>query len=116
MSIGENIKNLRKKAGITQQELADRIGIPFQSISQWECGKRNPKYITVIRIAEALECNPNEIFFPVRTNADKVRAMSDEEMAVWLDDGCPEEMHDDCKRYDECWKCWLAWLRNEATE
>lgn len=54
MTTGELIKQERKKAGLTQQELADKLGIKFVGISQWENGLRNPKLETINRIAEAL--------------------------------------------------------------
>lgn len=38
MTIGERIKEFRLKAGLTQSELAEKLGIPYQSIGQWERG------------------------------------------------------------------------------
>ena len=40
--IGKYIKTARIKAGLTQVELAQKLGIPYQSIGQWERGKRKP--------------------------------------------------------------------------
>lgn len=54
MTTGERIRSARKFANITQQELADRLGIPYQSIGQWERDKRNPKVETILRLAKAL--------------------------------------------------------------
>lgn len=54
MTIGENIKAARKKAGLTQKGLADKLGIPYQGISQYERGIRKPKLETLDRIATAL--------------------------------------------------------------
>ena len=54
MTTGKRIKNARRQAGLTQAELADRLGVPFQSISQWERDIRNPKKETIVRIAKAL--------------------------------------------------------------
>lgn len=38
-----NIKELRKKLGLSQQALADATGIPKARIGQWEIGKGSPK-------------------------------------------------------------------------
>lgn len=54
MTIGERIRELRLKSGITQTELAQKLEIPYQSIGQWERGLRSPKIETLQRIAEAL--------------------------------------------------------------
>lgn len=54
MSMGQHIKEARLKAGITQAELADKLGIPYQSIGQWERGLRTPKIETLRKIAKAL--------------------------------------------------------------
>ena len=54
MTTGQLIKAARKKAGMTQAELADKLGIPYQSVSQWERDTRNPKHETLQRIARAL--------------------------------------------------------------
>lgn len=54
MTYGQRIKAARKKAGMTQTELAKKLGIPYQSIGQWEKDLRNPKLETLQRIADAL--------------------------------------------------------------
>lgn len=65
MTIGERIKNERKKAGLTQQELADRLGVSFANISQYENNKRNPKHETVFKIADAIGVNPYYLLYGV---------------------------------------------------
>lgn len=37
-SIGINIMKLRKKEGLTQMELAEKMGVSFQAVSNWERG------------------------------------------------------------------------------
>ena len=41
-AIGENIRNFRKKNDLTQEALADRLGVTYQSISRWENGTTYP--------------------------------------------------------------------------
>ena len=61
MTIGQKIKATRKNAGLTQKELAQKMGLSFQSIAQWENDLRKPKIETLKKIADALEC-PIDIF------------------------------------------------------
>lgn len=54
MTIGENIRKIRKEKGLTQSELAKKIGMSYQQIGQYEKGKRQPKIETIDKIATAL--------------------------------------------------------------
>lgn len=67
MNIGEVIKAARKKAGLTQKQLAERMGVNPSLISQYEKGFRNPKLETLERIASALEVPLEDLL------SDKVR-------------------------------------------
>ncbi len=42
LNIGENIRNNRRRLDMTQEQLADRLGVSFQSVSRWECGATYP--------------------------------------------------------------------------
>lgn len=55
-SIGENIKYFREKAGLSQNQLAHRIGKARSSISQYESGKITPRMGAIEDIARALGC------------------------------------------------------------
>ena len=57
MTTGKKIREARKAAGLTQKELAAKLGIVPNSISQYENGTRNAKPATLRRIAEAIGCN-----------------------------------------------------------
>ena len=47
--------------GITQTELAKRVGISFQSVNRWMTGKSNPSYVYIPKIAEALNIPEKEV-------------------------------------------------------
>lgn len=61
MSIGNNIRNIRKRNGMTLKQIADIIGCSPQLISQYESGKRQPKLETKKKIAAALNCDVSDI-------------------------------------------------------
>lgn len=51
---GERLKSLRKTAGITQQELADKLNVHLQTVSKWERGISEPDFSLLGDIAAAL--------------------------------------------------------------
>lgn len=55
MTTGQRIKDARKRAGLTQKELGERLGIAYQTLAQWENDLRKPKHETLQRIADALD-------------------------------------------------------------
>ena len=54
MSFSELLKQCRKKQGVSQAELASRLGVTQQAVGKWESGKSSPDPTTVARIAEIL--------------------------------------------------------------
>jgi len=61
MNTSDLIRAARKQSGLSQQELANRLGVSQAMIGQYERGIRNPKYGTLIRIAEILRINVKEL-------------------------------------------------------
>ena len=37
MTIGQKIKSLRRKKDLTQEDLAEKLGVSSKAVSQWEC-------------------------------------------------------------------------------
>ena len=42
LNIGENLRRLRRAADMTQEQLADKLGVAYQSVSRWENGTTYP--------------------------------------------------------------------------
>lgn len=42
MNIGQNIRTLRTRAGMTQEQLAGQLGVTYQAVSRWETGANTP--------------------------------------------------------------------------
>lgn len=60
-ALGEAVLQLRGKAGLSQEALADLAGTDLTQIGGIERGIRNPSYTTLLRLAEALGTLPGEI-------------------------------------------------------
>lgn len=64
--IGIRIGNIRKKMGLTQEELAAKMDIGPKYLSSIERGKENPTLNTLIKLSQALEVDLGEIFNAVK--------------------------------------------------
>lgn len=62
MSIGENIKSLREKNGLTQEQLAEKLCVTRPFITQIERGTKTPSLPLGKAIADIFNCSIEELF------------------------------------------------------
>ena len=62
MSFGAQLKNARKSKGLTQKELAVRIGAKHNSISNWEKDQNRPGSDMINALCRELSITPNDLF------------------------------------------------------
>mgnify|MGYP000333152946 CR=1 FL=1 len=62
MDIGITIKELRKEKGLSQGDLASKIGITGPSLSQIETGNSKPKKSTLSKICDELQITPELLY------------------------------------------------------
>lgn len=60
-AVGVNVRRYRLAAGISQEELAARIGVDQGYVSGLEAGRRNPTIKTIEGVAKALRTTPAEL-------------------------------------------------------
>ena len=61
INIGKRIKEARKKAGLTQNELAAKMGVSGSAIAQFERDEYNPTFQKITEISKALNCNISDL-------------------------------------------------------
>ena len=61
--IGQNIRSLRCKRQVSQEDLAETIGVTVQAISKWETGKANPDLLLLPKLAEYFGVTIDYLFF-----------------------------------------------------
>ena len=59
--IGKFIAESRKEKNMTQQELADKLGVTDRAVSHWENGRRLPDYSLLKDLSESLDISINEL-------------------------------------------------------
>lgn len=57
-----NIKEIRNKKGLTQEEVAKKLGFSIARFSEIERNKKIPSVLLSLKIAQALECDINELY------------------------------------------------------
>ena len=72
---GTRLKTLRERAGLTQEQLAERMDVSGQSVWDWENGRKRPGLGRVPRLSEVLGVEPGSLFPSQR---EALRARGDE--------------------------------------
>ena len=94
MTTDEKIAALRKKVGITQEQMADILGISRQSVSRWEIDMAFPETEKLIKLSKLLNCS---IDYLLNTGAEKKEK----------DDFCPS-IYQVYEFFQECGYFFLA--------
>ena len=61
MEIGNRLKNARKNIGMTQEQVAEKIGVSRQTISNWENNKSYPDIVSVISLSDLYSVSLDEL-------------------------------------------------------
>lgn len=81
MEISTRIKNLRKELDLTQQDLADKIGVSRAAISKWETDRGLPDISNLIQISELFNISLDEL---IKGNIDvKNKIVADSTTKKW---------------------------------
>lgn len=72
-SLGDSVRRAREEAGLTQTELADKVGMDARTILNIENYHGNPKAENLFALVRALHISPDEIFYPDIAPSDSSR-------------------------------------------
>jgi transcriptional regulator with XRE-family HTH domain len=75
IQLGNRIKTLRKGAGLSQEQLGDKVGLAYESVSKLERGLNFTGLGTLFQISKALDCSLPDLF----SWAPKRKLTADEE-------------------------------------
>ncbi|MHC5730700.1 MAG: helix-turn-helix transcriptional regulator, partial [Nostoc sp.] len=75
MNICNNLKAIRNRLGISQQELANIAGVTRQTIGAVETGQCTPSVAISLRLAKALGCQVEDLFCLIEEDLPKIEAI-----------------------------------------
>lgn len=61
MKFGENLYNLRKGVKMSQEKLAEEVGVSRQSVSKWENGESYPEMENMLKLCKIFHCKINDL-------------------------------------------------------
>ena len=61
MKLSENLKNIRKENNLSQEQLAEKLGVSRQAVSKWESGQSYPEMDKVLLICKLFNYNMDEL-------------------------------------------------------
>ncbi len=61
MKFGDNLKQIRKSKKISQEDLADKLGVSRQSVSKWETGENYPSMQNIVCLCDIFKCKMNDL-------------------------------------------------------
>lgn len=71
--IGKNIKQLRQSKNMTQDDLAEKLFVTRQTVSNYETGKSRPDIDMLARIAQTLDTDPNTVLYGTAQQESRTR-------------------------------------------
>ena len=78
MNMGEKLRTLRLNRNLTQNQIADRIGLAISAISSYESGMRYPSYETLIKLARIFHVSTDYLLGMTDTRSIDVSCLDDE--------------------------------------
>jgi transcriptional regulator with XRE-family HTH domain len=67
--VGQNVRRIRLKRGLTQEQFAELSGFSQQYLSGLEGGRRNPTVVTVYELAVALDVSHMDLLRPAKKHS-----------------------------------------------
>lgn len=80
VAIGKFIAKKRKEQNMTQEQLAERLGVSNKTISKWETGKCMPDYTAIKSLRGELKVTVSELMDAEETEEKSVRVYDDDQI------------------------------------
>ncbi len=86
VKVGKFIATMRKQLNLTQNELAELIGISSKTVSKWECGNGMPELSLMLPLCKILKINLNELFSGEKLTDANYKKKAEENIMKLIED------------------------------
>ncbi|MGO5022574.1 helix-turn-helix domain-containing protein [Lawsonibacter sp. LCP25S3_G6] len=95
MTLGERIAQARKQAGLSQEQLGEKLGVSRQAISKWESGQTNPDVAYVAELCRLFGISSDWLLLGLENAQESapVRCPNCKTVVTGLDNFCPNCGH-----------------------
>lgn len=114
MTLGERIKELRKKNDLTQEKLADFLCVSYQAVSKWECGLSSPDLSLIVPLSRLFHVTTDELLGVIPEEADNRYAQLKKEYDATFRTGDLDERLRVCEVAVREFPGDMEWLNNYA--
>jgi repressor LexA len=94
--LGDKIKSLRKRDGISQKALAQTLGVSQSTVAMWENGKNTPEYGTLMKLSEVFNVSLDDI-----TGNSSANVLKSVPVLGYVRAGVPTEAAEEVLDYEE---------------
>ena len=84
VKIGKFISACRKKLNITQEKLAEELGVSKNAVSKWERGLNLPDASLMLKLCQTINISLNELFAGEYLNEDRLKEQSEKNLLAIL--------------------------------
>ena len=75
MNLADNLKKIRKDNNLSQEQLAEKLGVSRQSVSKWENGEAYPEMNNILELCKIFNCKINDL---IHTDMSDISSLDEE--------------------------------------
>lgn len=85
MKFGDKLLGLRKKNGLSQEELAEKLGVSRQSVSKWESNNAYPETDKIVQICNLFSCTMDDLINDEITDIGQIERKEKNNITTYID-------------------------------
>lgn len=78
MTFGERLLEYRNRVGLSQERLAEKIGVTRQTVSKWETNQSTPDFDKIVPLCEVLGITTEELIKGEKNETEEARIIEEE--------------------------------------